>query len=73
MTSCGIISTGGDEVKTVCQQGLGLDCRLSDARDGHTLKNVKICIPALVRGLRVEGHMSVGSTAPPAGHADDAA
>lgn len=60
-------------MKTVCQRGLRLDDYLSDARDGHTLKIVKICIPAVLRGLREEGRKSLGSTAPPAGCAHDAA
>lgn len=47
VTSCGIISTGGDEVRTVCQLEQGLDYPLSHARDGPALKNAQMCIPAV--------------------------
>ena len=47
VTSCDIISIGGDEVQTVCHLGPELDYHRSDARYGHPLKNVKICIPAV--------------------------
>lgn len=60
VTSCDIISIGGDEVQTVCHLGPELDYHGSDARYGHPLKNVKICIPAVESVSRMGGGGGAG-------------
>lgn len=66
--SRGIVSMGGDVVKTACQLGWGRDGHLSNVRAGHPLKNVQTYLP--IFQLLGELGPSKG-TAPPAGHADD--
>lgn len=57
---------------TACQLGRELDYHPSDARDGHPLKNVKVCISAVGSvSWKDWGEGPLSGIAPPAGHDED--